>query len=382
MNIENATLQLIKVQKWFFYVNFFVAPKQAGGLLSCAHGKCAERIRDYMDKRQKMLLISLLMALAMTFMVGCGGKESKEDVKSSQKTADETQTTEVESKDNGQQASGTGGTEYPLTITDSLGNEVTIEKEPQRVISLAPADTEILFALGVGDRVKGRTDYCSYPEEAAEVESIGTYTSPNTELILSMEPDVIFASDYIDDSIKKQVESTGAKTVVFSANSVEEVQGVILQAGQILNVNEKAKELTDSMDADLKDLQAALSSVKEKKSLFVDIGSFYSAGPGSLLADMLDKMDVTNVAADTGEAYPQLSVEAIIEKNPDIYLSLYSTPEELKEVAGLNELDCIKEDHIVFYEALSKEADMIQRPGPRVVEGMRLLAEQIYPDLF
>lgn len=332
-----------------------------------------------MDKKRKALLISLLMALAMAFMVGCGGKESKEDAKNSPKTADETQATEDESKDDGQQ---TGGTEYPLTITDSLGNEVTIEKEPQRVISLAPAQTEILFALGVGDRVKGRTDYCSYPEEAAEVESIGTYSSPNTELILSMEPDVIFVSDYIDDSIKEQVESTGAKTVVFSANSVEEVQEMILQVGQILNVNEKAKEITDSMDADLKDLQDILSSVEEKKSVFVDIGSFYSTGPGSLMADMLDKINVTNVVADTGKAYPQLSTEAIIEKNPDIYLSLETVPEELKATAGLSELDCIKEDNIIFYDLLSKETDVIQRPGPRVVEGMRLLAEQIYPDLF
>lgn len=335
-----------------------------------------------MDKRRKMLLFSLLMALAMAFMVGCGGKESKEDVQNGPETADESPAAEDESEEDGQQTSGTNETEYPLTITDSLGNEVTIEEEPQRVISLAPADTEILFALGVGDRVKGRTDYCSYPEEASEVESIGTYTSPNTELILSMEPDVIFASDYIDDSIKEQVESTGAKTVVFSANSVEEVKTVILQAGQILNVNEKARELTDSMDAELKELQVTLSSVKEKKSVFVDIGSFYSAGPGSLLADMLDKMGVTNVAADTGEAYPQLSVEMIIEKNPDFYLSLYSTPEELRATAGLSELTCIKEDHIIFYEALSKEADVIQRPSPRVVQGMRLLAEQIYPDLF
>ncbi|MCI9546977.1 MAG: ABC transporter substrate-binding protein [Lachnospiraceae bacterium] len=335
-----------------------------------------------MDKRRKMMLFSLLMTLAMAIMTGCGGNEKKEDVKGSQETADESQVEENKTQEDEQQVKEGDRTKYPLTITDSLGNEVTIQKEPERVVSLAPADTEILFALGAGDRVKGRTDYCSYPEEASEVESIGTYTSPNTELILSMEPDVIFASDYIDDSIKEQVESTGAKTVVFSANSVEEVQDVILQAGQILNLNEKAKELTDSMKADLKELQDTVASVKAPKSVFVDIGSFYSAGPGSLLADMLDKMGVNNIAADTEEAYPQISVEAIIEKNPDIYLSLYSTPEEIKKTAGLNELECIKNDNIIFYEALSEEADVVQRPSPRVVEGMRLLAEQIYPDLF
>ena len=93
----------------------------------------------------------------------------------------------------------------------------------------------------------GRTDYCSYPEEAAEVESVGTYTAPNTELIISLSPDVVFASDYIDDAVRYQVEEAGAKVVVFSANDVKSVEKNIETAGQILNLNEKAQELTESM---------------------------------------------------------------------------------------------------------------------------------------
>lgn len=341
-----------------------------------------------MDKRRKMLVFPLIMALILVMLTGCGGSGQKGDAKSSQETTDESKAVETESAENEQQADvsdkmdDTDETVYPFTITDSLGNEVTIEEEPERVISLAPAETEILFALGAGDRVKGRTDYCSYPEEASEVESIGTYSSPNTELILSMEPDVIFASDYMDDSIREQVESTGAKAIVFSANTVEEVQNVILQVGQVLNLNGNARELVDSMNEDMEEIVEKTTSVEEKKSVIVDIGSMYSAGPGCLIGDMLSKMEVTNIAADIGERYPQFSAESIIEKNPDIYISLYSTPEELKEIAGLSDLECIKNDNIVFYDAFSNEADMIQRPGPRVVEGMRLLAEQIYPDLF
>lgn len=313
------------------------------------------------------ILTTIILILTTSFMTGCGNAKSQGTDQNTPQAAGE------ESKDTEK------GTVYPLTVTDSLGNEVTIEKEPARVISLSPANTEILFALDASERVKGRTDYCSYPEEAAEIASIGTYTAPNTELIISMEPDVIFASDYIDDNIRKQVEAAGAKVIVFSANTVEGVQDVILQAGEILDLKENAEKLVDSMDTGLKEIQDALAAKKETKSICIDIGSFYSAGPGSLLDDMLDKLDVENIAADTNEAYPQLSVETIIEKDPDIYLSLYPTVDELKETSGLSDLDCIKNDHIIFYEALSDEADMIQRPGPRVVEGMRLLAEQIYP---
>lgn len=343
-----------------------------------------------MQKKWMKFLLTAVLTLSVTALTGCGGTQKGSSSPQETTAAAEKETSQDESTDTkdtkdaenkGSATEGTGrqnGTVYPLTVTDGLGDEVTIEAEPERVISLSPANTEILFALDAGAMIKGRTDYCSYPAEAADVPSIGTYTSPNTELIISMEPDVIFASDYMDDSIRKQVEAAGAKVVVFSANSVESVLDAILQAGKILNLNENAQALVDSMNADLEDLQTDIADKKGTRSVFVDIGSYYSAGPGSLLADMLDKIGATNIAADPGEAYPQLSVESIIEKDPDVYISLYTTAEELKETSGLNDLDCIKNDKITYYEALSNEADMIQRPGPRVVEGMELLAEQIY----
>lgn len=340
---------------------------------------CTERTKT-MGKKWIALLMSAVLVLSTVGLSGCGGNSQEKDVKDTPTTAakkedmDKTQTEDTQSS--------VEDTEYPLTITDGLGDEITFEKEPERVISLAPANTEILFALGAGDRIKGRTDYCSYPEEASEVESIGTYSEPNTELIISMEPDVVFATDYIDDSIREQIESTGAKVVVYTSKNVYVVLDLIIQMGLILNLNENAAELVDSMNTELEEIEQIVASNQEEKSVFVDLGSFYSVGPGALLYDMLDRIGVTNITADTETAYPQLSVESIIEKNPDIYISLYSSPDELKQTAGLDELDCIKNNNIIFFEALSQEADTIQRPSPRVVEGIRLLAEKIYPDLF
>ncbi len=333
-----------------------------------------------MERKWIALLLSAILMLSATALAGCTQSDQGADAKESPTAAaDKADASENQPEDTKGSASDV---EYPLTITDGLGDEVTFEKEPQRVISLAPASTEILFALGAGDRVKGRTDYCSYPEEAAKVESIGTYSDPNTELIISMEPDVVFATDYVDDGIREQVEATGAKVVVYTAANVDAVLDTILQMGLILNLNENAAELVDSMRADLEEVQQITASHPEEKSVFVDLGSFYSVGPGSLLYDMLDRIGVENITEDTGTAYPQLSAESIIEKDPDIYISLYSTPDELKQTAGLDELDCVKNDSILFFEALSEEADIIQRPSPRVVEGIRLLAEKIYPDLF
>ena len=277
--------------------------------------------------------------------------------------------------------SDTSQTQYPLTITDDLGTEVTIEKEPEKIVSLSPANTETLFALGAGDKVVGRTDYCNYPEEASDIASIGSYSEPNTELIISMEPDIVFASDYIDDSIRSQVEAAGAKVVVFSANSIDSVEQDIFTAGEILNLSDKACEVTDTMKNELSKLQSDLSSIEDKKTAFIDLGSFYSAGPGSLLDDVLKNISVENITEESGEMWPQLSVEKIIEKDPDVYISLYTTPEELKKTTGISDLECIKNDSIIYYDGLSPQADMIQRAGPRIVEGARLLAQAIYPDI-
>lgn len=329
--------------------------------------------------RQKFLAIFLWITVIFSavMMTGCGGTDQNTGTGESQEKADAGSIAD-EGKETDTELSGDGQTVYPFTFTDSLGQEVTVDEEPKKVISLSPSNTEILFAVGAGERVIGRTDYCSYPEEASEVESIGTYTSPNTELIISMEPDVVFASDYIDDSIREQVEAAGAKVVVFSAASVKGVEELIVQAGEILNLNENAKDLVDSMNAKLKKIQEQVPSEGSGKSVFIDIGSFYSAGPGSLLDDMLNQIRVTNVAADTGETWPQLSVESIIEKNPDIYISLYTAPEELKKTAGLENLDCMKGDSLIYFQELSNESDMIQRAGPRVVDGIEILADRIY----
>ena len=334
----------------------------------------------------KILVIALSAALTM----GCGTQsgedssvESSSSVSSGSSAVSESSaasSSETDAEENS--AAEVEETQYPLTITDDLGNDVTIESEPERVVSLSPANTETLFAIEADEKIVGRTDYCSYPEEAAEVESVGSYSSPNAELIISLEPDVIFVSDYIDDSVRSQVEDAGAVVIVFAANDIESVQQNILTAGQVLNLNAQAAEVVDEMEAELAELQEILSANTEEKSAFIDLGDYYSAGEGSLLGNMLDDIGVLNVAADSGEMWPQLSVETIIESNPDVYISLYTTPEELKAVSGLSELDCIQNDSIIYIESLSEESDLIQRPGPRLVEGTRLLAEMIYPELF
>ena len=215
-----------------------------------------------MKKKNMRSLVAILVILAvMVSFTGC---------QQSKTTADGAG---VETK--------SGSTTYPVTVTDNAGNAVTIEKEPQKIVSLSPATTEILFALDQGDKVVGRTKYCDYPEAALAVTDIGSFNSPTLEKIIELAPDIVVASDFVSDDIKQQLEATGAKVITFNAADIDGVLANIVQAGEVTNANDKAKEIVEKMAADREALIEKAKTAKTPKSVFFDIGKFYSAGPVS-----------------------------------------------------------------------------------------------------
>lgn len=275
-----------------------------------------------------------------------------------------------------------GSTTYPVTVTDNAGNSVTIDKEPQKIVSLSPATTEILFALDQGDKVVGRTKYCDYPEAALAVTDIGSFNAPTLEKIIELAPDIVVASDFVSDDIKQQLEATGAKVITFNAADIDGVLANIVQAGEVTNANDEATEIVEKMAADRAALIDKAKTAKTPKSVFFDIGKFYTAGPGSTLDSMLTDLNAVNIAADGAEQWPQLSTEEIIADNPDVYISLYTKPEDVKATPGFDKINAIINDQLVYFEYLTPESDMIQRPGPRIIDGMALIAESIYPEIF
>lgn len=276
----------------------------------------------------------------------------------------------------------TGDTSYPVTIADGAGGEVTITQEPTRVVSLSPANTEIVFALGAGAKLVGRTAYDNYPAEAAQVPSIGEFASPNVEKIIAASPDLVLASDFINDDIKKQIEASGAKVLLFSPNDITGIEKTIVDIGKVLNTNDKAKEVTTDMTTQYNNIVATAKKASTQKSVFIDLGSYYTAGPDSLLNSMLVDLNAKNIAGDAESAWPQLSAEKIISANPDVYISLYTKEADLKKVAGFDKLNAFKNNAVYVYGPLSEQADLMQRPGPRIVDGLALMAKDIYPDLF
>lgn len=271
---------------------------------------------------------------------------------------------------------------FPITVTDDMGNEVTLDEAPESIVSLAPVNTEILFAIGAGDIVTGRTEYCNYPEEAQDVDAIGTYAEPNMELILSKSPDLVIATGYIDDSIRQQLEENGTAVFITNANDLETAEKDIETIGKLIGYETEAAEVTADMEKEWEALSVQLEDVSETKSAFVDIGSLYSAGPDSLLDNSLKLLNVTNIAADADSQWPQLSAETVVDADPDVYISLFSPLEDIMETAGLSELTCLNsEDGFIYIDGSSEIGDIVQRPGPRYVEGLKTLAEMIYPEI-
>ncbi|MFZ7132734.1 MAG: ABC transporter substrate-binding protein [Eubacteriales bacterium] len=272
-------------------------------------------------------------------------------------------------------------TTYPLTITDDLGNEVTFDAAPEKIVSVAPSNTEILFALELEDKLVGRSDYCNYPEEAASIESVGSYAEPNTESIINLDPDVVFSFTSVPEDAKQLLEGAGMKVVIFNPANIDGVLSNIEVIGKICNVQEKSAEIIDTMKNKRQGIMDKIAT-QETKTVFIDLGSFYSVGPKSFIDSILVELNVNNVAGDAETQWPQLSLEKIIEANPDVYISTYSSLEDLQAINGLEVIDAFKNDGVIVIPWGTAENDIVQRPGPRIIDGLEIYAKSIYPDAF
>jgi len=152
--------------------------------------------------------------------------------------------------------------------------------------------------------------------------------------------------------------------------------------GELTNANDKAKTVVTKMTTDRQDIIDKAKTASVQKSVFIDVGDFFSAGPGSMLDSMLTDINAKNIASDATTPWPQLSTEQVIASNPDVYISLYNSPDEVKATPGFDKITAVKNNAIAYYAFLSPEADLVQRPGPRIVQGLALLAADVYPDLF
>ena len=316
---------------------------------------------------KKLLLI--MMAVAMV-LAGCNTTAHPEK-KEGEKAAEE-------------QKSG-----FPITIKDAIDKDVVIEEKPEKIISLIPSNTEIVYALENGDAIVGVTDFDNYPEEAMAKEKIGGMEI-NIEKMISLKPDLVFAHESTADSTAaglQQLRDAGiAVVVVNDAQSFDGVYTSIEMIGKAIGEQEKAAELVDDMKNRFAELKKKAESIQqnEQKTVFVEVSpapEIYAAGKNTFIDEMLALIGAKNAIGDM-DGWPKVDQEAIVERNPDVVVTTYGyySEQPVEQVLGRQGWKNVKavKDKQVF----DVHSDLVTRSGPRLAEGAEELAKAIYPDVF
>ncbi|NOX61823.1 MAG: cobalamin-binding protein [Chloroflexi bacterium] len=278
---------------------------------------------------------------------------------------------------------------FPFTLTDGLGREVTIEQKPQRIVSLAPSNSEMLFALGLNESVVGVTKYCDYPPQACEnKEIIGGFSakSISVETILALEPDLVVAAGQIHQPIIEAMEQQDIPIIALTARTFDDVYANIEILGRLTEREDKAAQLTTDMRARVEAVTSKTEPIQEEERLtvFWEVWDepLMTAGPGTFIGQMIELAGGVNIFDDMEEDYPKISAEEVIRRNPAVILGPDShgdklTPEQLAQRPGWGEIQAVQKGRIHLIDG-----DIVSRPGPRLAQGLEEVARALYPDLF
>ncbi len=274
---------------------------------------------------------------------------------------------------------------FPVTITDDDGVRVTIEAEPQRIVTFAPSATEIVYALGLGDRLVGVSGpFDDYPAAAKKVQEVGGAgdfgVDPNIEQVVSLEPD-LFLTIKGGDQWKDRLRELGVPVVTLDATDLDDLMQDIEVAGRITGAGEAAAAVAEDLGEQAAEVEAAVGDL-EPVSCFYETfyPPLYTVGPGTFIYDLLERAGCDPVTASSDQQYPQWSVEDLVRQSPEVYLVSSESGASAEQVARRAGFDAISA--VAGGRVVAIESDLAERPGPRIVQGLRLLAEALHPEAF
>ena len=270
----------------------------------------------------------------------------------------------------------------PVTVKDSSGTEVTISKKPERIISLVPSSTEIVYALGLGEKIVGVTTYDDFPEEVKTKEKVGDLTV-NTEKVVSLQPDLVLANSLNGEAVDS-LRKLGMTVLVLNASTFNEVYTTIEMIGKATGTSKQSAELVATMKKDVEDVKKVVKGVPQEKKpkVWVEINDeLFTTGKGTFMHDIIEMAGGINIAADL-EGWKQLSEEQIIVRNPEVIFNTYSymnpnAAKMIKERAKWQQLNAVKNGKV-----FDVDSSVISRPGPRITQGLKEVAKLLHPELF
>jgi len=272
--------------------------------------------------------------------------------------------------------------ESGITVTDMTGREITLDGPAKKIIALTASDVEIIYALGAGDLLVGRGEYCDYPAEVLEKPMVKSGAETNLEEILALEPDVVIMATMAQS--KDQVEAlekAGVKVIVSDAQNLEGVYTAINLIGTVVGKTDEAAALVKEMQDTFAEIKA--KSQDTGKTIYFEVSplqyGLWAGGDSTFMDELAKICGLTNAFADV-QGWGEVSEEQVLARDPDyiVTTSMYwgegPTPvEEIKSRAGWDTLKAVKNDQI-----FNADSNAITRPGPRLMDAVKALYEFVY----
>lgn len=280
------------------------------------------------------------------------------------------------------------GNSFPRTFVDDAGEKVTIRTLPKHIVSLYPSNTEVVYALGRGNAMVGRSEYCNYPKQAEKLPKLGDYYKINAEQIVALKTDLLLIHKSQFTAFKSQIsvlKKRGVQVVVVGdANSFADVYGDIQLIGQAIGASSQANALVSSMKARLNKVVARTKTIQTPRKVYIEVDNYqgyWTTGKNTFMDEMLTKIHAVNVAHNV-KGWSALSSEQIIKYKPDVAIVTYANYDKdaishMKARPGWTVIPAIKSNKVY-----SVNGDIVTRSGPRLILGVEELAKKIYPIAF
>lgn len=267
---------------------------------------------------------------------------------------------------------------FPLVIVDGAKNVLEIKEQPQRIISLSPGVTELLFAIGAGDRVVAVTTWCNYPPEAAKLAKVGDMNI-NYEVVAELSPDLVVADNSLQQTTAERLVNLGLTVLQVKPVNIVGILDSLELLGRVTGCLDQAQdligELTRLLAANRRRVENS-TLAKEPVSVLVllDPEELYSAGSGTYIDEVITRAGGTNLAGGVPGAWPKLSLEYVLAKDPEVILLTYGEPTDLVKNPYLRRLSAVKAGRVYLLDP-----DIYNRPTDRLIKGIPLLTELFLP---
>lgn len=261
----------------------------------------------------------------------------------------------------------------PPVVVDDYGRAVSLSSTPQRIISIAPSVTEMVFAIGAGERLVGVDSESDFPPGARGIQKVGSYVSPSLERIIMLDPDLLLVSDLTPPQVVSAVEDKGIKVFVVAPESIKGIAQSMRKLGSILGAEESAEAAADEFERKVAEVEMKAGGQKTRPKVYMEYYPYWTFGPGSFGHDLIELAGGINIGEKLKSQYAEVSNEFVVSENPDVILVTrgrhsYTTMDSVKERPGWNSTNAVKNNSIYYIND-----DIISRPGPRMVDALEEL---------